>query len=947
MNSQTRTRPSLDEIQTVIRSILEVKDEVYVLIDALDEILETQSRQTFMECISALFTSTAAQKTCLHILITSRLEKNYMFPAAKELSITAGSNEIKNMVEKRLFDPHFFRRSYMSEQLAQRVELKAYAVETISTQANAMFLAADLCLKSLVPLTNISEFKEALRKLPRGLDQLYKEAWDQILGQEDNLKRLAQRTICWLCFAPRQLTVGELRHALAVEIQDRDFDEDRLSGTADILNSCKGLVTMDKDRKIIRLVHSTTQQYFETCRKVIIEDAQIHLTQTCLTYLMFHPFEGAPCDFVSQWDVRQIDKARKEQRIAKRRFLCERMRQYPFLNYGAENWGLHACGKPEETCQDMIVQFLSSDNVRVNANMARFQPDSTIEYNDIKISVRKMTPLQIAISYNLQSISCHLITLIPHGDVNVRNRDVQIAFHWAAQRGQLKVVQAIYEARVSLAVPDGLSDSAVDRGIRYGHHEMVQCLLDLGENKSIQSETVNLAVKYDSIVLLRAYFHTLADAKTRISAANSILQSAFRNENTKMMQFALDNGGTIQTLDKNGDPIVFEAIRHGKSGILRFLVNHDVEKATKTTVGRSLLQVAAESEELFDDRYDILRNFYDENIENLSTKRLGARLRTRLEMHPDPNKLVNLPSFMDAIFEDSEHEEIINTLLEYGADIAECTRDGESLLHLSIASINRVRAFLQTWKGRSRGKLNVNVRDKKGRTPLHYAAAAGVPHVMRYLIEHGASVEAKDFQDVTTLHFAVKYPQCVQILLENECAVHVHDKYCRTPFHYVMLVEKTDDKVIGLLEATQELKSMSVDLQRKTASEYQEIKERHGYASREIQNMEDIYWLETMHNRYMLHRTQIMFHLREARRELERRARAIRKRKYFHQRKGWSTGARRTYRIVDDSEEEDFEFEFLQLRHSRTLIGDASSHPGEEEGPSLLFGRKMLDAMVR
>jgi len=37
---------------------------------------------------------------------------------------------------------------------------------------------------------------------------------------------------------------------------------------------------------------------------------------------------------------------------------------------------------------------------------------------------------------------------------------------------------------------------------------------------------------------------------------------------------------------------------------------------------------------------------------------------------------------MEALYKDSDHEAMIYTLLNNGANIAECTSDGETLLHL-------------------------------------------------------------------------------------------------------------------------------------------------------------------------------------------------------------------------------------------------------------------------
>jgi hypothetical protein len=66
----------------------------------------------------------------------------------------------------------------------------------------------------------------------------------------------------WITCAKRSLTTAELQHALAVEIGEPKLDEDNLLEIEDMVSMCAGLVTVDEESKIIRLVHYTTQEYF-------------------------------------------------------------------------------------------------------------------------------------------------------------------------------------------------------------------------------------------------------------------------------------------------------------------------------------------------------------------------------------------------------------------------------------------------------------------------------------------------------------------------------------------------------------------------------------------------------------------------------------------------------------------------------------------------------------
>jgi hypothetical protein len=61
--------------------------------------------------------------------------------------------------------------------------------------------------------------------------------------------------------------ISELQHALAVEVGEAELDEENLPEIEDIVSVCAGLVTIDEESGIIRLVHYTTQEYFERTQR--------------------------------------------------------------------------------------------------------------------------------------------------------------------------------------------------------------------------------------------------------------------------------------------------------------------------------------------------------------------------------------------------------------------------------------------------------------------------------------------------------------------------------------------------------------------------------------------------------------------------------------------------------------------------------------------------------
>jgi len=85
-----------------------------------------------------------------------------------------------------------------------------------------------------------------------------------------------------------------------------------------------------------------------------------------------------------------------------------------------------------------------------------------------------------------------------------------------------------------------------------------------------------------------------------------------------------------------------------------------------------------------------------------------------------------------------------------------------------------VRALLKS-------SVDVNTRDKKGSTPLMYAAAVGSLNVMTALLDAGADVNAKNGLDATALLWCTGDLEKVRLLVKRGADVNATSKMMRTP----------------------------------------------------------------------------------------------------------------------------------------------------------------------
>jgi Ankyrin repeats (3 copies) len=155
----------------------------------------------------------------------------------------------------------------------------------------------------------------------------------------------------WIVHARRSLTTEELRHALAVEASTCRLDEKNLCLVEDILSSCAGLVVIDSN--IIRLVHYTTQEYFQRHGLKSFEDIQRDIIATsCLTYLSYDVFtEG----YLEDWKRLQY-----------------RLQHNPFFKYAAKNWAYHI-EDTQQNVEDLALKFLTDDEKASASSQVLFE----------------------------------------------------------------------------------------------------------------------------------------------------------------------------------------------------------------------------------------------------------------------------------------------------------------------------------------------------------------------------------------------------------------------------------------------------------------------------------------------------------------------------------------------------------------------------------------------
>jgi hypothetical protein len=87
----------------------------------------------------------------------------------------------------------------------------------------------------------------------------------------------------------------------------------------DILDVCAGLVVIENESQVIRIVHFTAQEFFRRSPGSLFPDADTQISKTCLAYLSFDVFRESLCISPEEIEARP--------------------QLFPFLNYAAHHWG--------------------------------------------------------------------------------------------------------------------------------------------------------------------------------------------------------------------------------------------------------------------------------------------------------------------------------------------------------------------------------------------------------------------------------------------------------------------------------------------------------------------------------------------------------------------------------------------------------------------------------
>ena len=284
-----------------------------------------------------------------------------------------------------------------------------------------------------------------MKKGEEGLDKAYDDTVNRIENQGHGIHELAKKVLFWVVYAKRPLIAEELRHALAVEPGTCRLDKTNLYPVKDMVSSCAGLITVDSN--IVRLVHYTTQEYFQRRGLKSFEDVQRDIIATsCLTYLSYDVFaEGC------------LTKSDLESRL----------QQNAFFEYAAQNWAYHI-QDTQQSVGDLALKLLMDDG--------KASASSQVLFSRYYLP-QQFCGMHLVAYFGLNDI---MVRLLEEKDPDTKDSFGRTPLSYAVERGNARVVELLLDYNVDLNSECEEGWTPFSRAIEGGSAAVVQILLAKG-----------------------------------------------------------------------------------------------------------------------------------------------------------------------------------------------------------------------------------------------------------------------------------------------------------------------------------------------------------------------------------------------------------------------------------------------------------------------------------
>ncbi|CAN9471714.1 unnamed protein product [Alternaria alternata] len=453
---------SLEAVTVLARKVGKLYDQVYVVIDALDELYS--ARKGANEAIASL--QDLQVNFGAKLLFTLRNVPGVIGQLREDgrIDIQAKEEDVSTIVDRELqhIDIRWSGEKLHSETL--RHDLKTIMVSS----SKNMFSLAEQAIDRLS--TDSLEAVEAFVRSPSessAFGSFYDREARRLKEQREDYAKLASQVLSLMSFAKRSLTLPEMQQALAFDISNKSKGLNSLDthdeGVANALvSSCRGLLRVTSRSQEVTWVHDSASvlvgpnasRYFPS-EIVFGFHGELRtpgflvnkLQKMCIACLAHSEFKSGPC---------RSDRS-----------LEERLTRHPFYRYACKYWAQHVLPLKDKN-KDLLWRFLENDqSVAAAYQVYLITQEMPRGTGSSQVAPQGITGMHLVAHFGLHEILGELIERRVD-DVTAKDSNGHTPLWWAAKSRMKETAKILiprdYETVSSL--------------VRFGDVDLVQLLLD-------------------------------------------------------------------------------------------------------------------------------------------------------------------------------------------------------------------------------------------------------------------------------------------------------------------------------------------------------------------------------------------------------------------------------------------------------------------------------------
>ncbi|TFK22139.1 hypothetical protein FA15DRAFT_714696 [Coprinopsis marcescibilis] len=524
-----KTRPSQEDLLSILQNISSsgLFKKSFYAVDGLDE-ASSDLQFEILDSLAAL---------PVNFFITSRRLESLkeLVPDAKFFEIVARNEDICALIEEKV------QRMPALRKLLKDDGLKKQVVSRILKKSSGMFLLASLQLDLVGRCLNVSDLRNALECLPEGINDMYSTTMERVESQGHS--DIVHRVLTWLVYANRSLLIEELRHAVAVYPQTYAFDRERLIDQESLLSLCCGLVTVEQNSGVVRLIHYTAKDFLMPYLLRYDQDPQASLASTCVALLLqcgFHTIGFCARENKTNPTENDVDANEDDDDVNYQGYeddVAIAFAENPFLKYSHKNWAPHALAS--DPLPFLVIDFVQ----QCQGYPFDFYGDGDLD---------ALASIHVIAAHNFPALLTQPDTSLVNVDVNLKSlRDRRTALVMSASRGHLEVVHALLRFQgIDINASDLIDMTPLMHASANGHTAVVKALLNVND----------CAVNASNVL------------------GQTALVEAVLADHTEIVRALLEvDGIDVDFADEEGCTALMHACEHGRVAITRALLDANAD----------------------------------------------------------------------------------------------------------------------------------------------------------------------------------------------------------------------------------------------------------------------------------------------------------------------------------------------------------------------------------